>query len=568
VNIIKNNQVIFILFFVIGFSYQFDTEKIVTIISLLIICLLILFKNFQYSNSEFGLQFIHNIGRIPKILISFFSLFVITLITQNVYLNYETITWDVASYLVASIEISEGYIPMETQWESKGPLLFYIYNYLFDISNSNYVIFRLLNDVVLYLISLVLFSIVYILSDKKILKSFMISVLFILLTSKVSYVSEFSELYCLFFIALAYLFNLIIQKNILKYFIVGFLISLSSSVNQGSLLFLIPFIVMIILDNKKNYKNFLIQVSALFFAFTLFHAFFIIIYFSKDMADLYFANYVKIPLGYTGESLSSFYELRVWAREFYHYNRFLYFSFFTLIIVFTLDNLKSIKSSILDINVISIIIGILIYFIGSHNYYHHLFYFLFFLPLLFTKVSDKRYEKLIFSFIFFATINIFINSIQPAYNNLKSIDTTLQNYPLYQLSEEIDSYFEGEYSVFALDYLFVLSYLDIKNYSYIVHPMNHFEEFITSVLIDIGRIEEDNVNFLINSEPDVIICNTTMIINGEILRIDKINNYNCEILEYKGNYFRLDTDKYRKNNNLFYYKDPYRTINVYLKKSK
>ena len=166
-NIIKNNQVIFILFLVIGFSYQFDTEKIVTVISLFIIILLILFKSIQHSNSEVSFYFINNIGKIPKILISLFSLFVITLITQNVYLNYETITWDVASYLVASIEISEGFIPMETQWESKGPLLFYIYNYLFDISNSNYVIFRLLNDVLLYFVSFVLFLIVYIISEKK-----------------------------------------------------------------------------------------------------------------------------------------------------------------------------------------------------------------------------------------------------------------------------------------------------------------------------------------------------------------------------------------------------------------
>ena len=86
--------------------------------------------------------------------------------------------------------------------------------------------------------------------------------------------------------------------------------------------------------------------------------------------------------------------------------------------------------------------------------------------------------------------------------------------------------------------------------------MNHFEEYITSVLIDIGRISEDNVNSPINSEPDVIICNTTMIINDEILRIDKINNYNCEIHEYKGNYIRPDTDKYRKNNNFSITKRP------------
>ena len=564
-NVIKNNQVIFIILSVIGFSYILNIEKIVTVISIIIIGLLIIFKDFQHPNKELNLRFIYNIGKNTQIVISLLSLFAIAIITQNVYLNYETITWDVASYLVASIEVSEGYLPMETQWESKGPLLFYIYEYLFDISNSNYVNFRLLSDFVLYLVSLIIFFIVYILTEKRVLKGFMSSVLFILLTSKVWYVSEFSELYCLFFISLAYLFNLLIKKENLRYFIVGLLVSLSSLINQGSLLFLIPFITTSIFNNKKSYKKSLTQITFLLSAFISFHIFFFIIYFLKDMADLYFANYVTIPLGYTGETFSSIYELRVWIREFYHYDRFLYFSFFTLMFVFALENVRNIKS-FLDINVVSIIIGISIYFIGSHNYYHHLFYILFFVPILFTMISDRRYEILISSFIFISTASILINSIQPAYNNLKSLDTTLENYPLYQLSEEIDSYFEDDYSVFALDYLFVLNYLDKKNYSYIVHPMNHFEEFITSVLIDIDRIPKDNVNLLIASEPDVIICNTSMIINGIETRIDK--PYNCEINEYKDNYFKLDTSKYRENENLFYYKDPTRTINVYIKESK
>jgi len=565
VNVIKNNQVFFILCSVIGFSYLLNIEKIVTAVSLFIICQLTLFKNFKYSHKEFNIEFLNNIGRKTQIATSILSLFVIVIITQNVYLNYETITWDVASYLVASIEVSEGYLPMETQWESKGPLLFYIYEYLFDFSNSNYVNFRLLSDLVLYLVSLNIFFIVFILTEKRILKSFMSSILFILLTSKVWYISEFSELYCLFFISSAYLMNLLIKKENLKYFIVGLLISLSSLINQGSLLFLIPFIAVSIFDNKRDYKKLLTQITILLSAFISLHVFFFIIYFSKDMADLYFANYVTIPLGYTGETFSSIYELRVWTREFYHYDRFLYFSFFSLIFVFALENVKNIRN-ILDINVLSIIIGISIYFIGSHNYYHHLFYFLFFIPILFSMISDKRYEILISSFIFISTISILLNSIQPAYSNLKSLDTTLENYPLYQLSEEIGSYFEDDYSVFALDYLFVLSYLDKKNYSYIVHPMNHFEDFITSVLINIDKIPEDNVNLLIASEPDVIICNTAMIINGVKTRIDK--SYNCEINEYKDNYFKLDTSRYRENENLFYYKDPTRTINVYIKESK
>ena len=94
--------------------------------------------------------------------------------------------------------------------------------------------------------------------------------------------------------------------------------------------------------------------------------------------------------------------------------------------------------------------------------------------------------------------------------------------------------------------------------------MNHFADFITDVLIDLNKIPQDNVNKLISEEPDVIICNTTMIINGVETRID--NDYNCEITEYNDNYFKLDTSKYLYNENLFYFKDPTRKINVFIKK--
>ena len=109
-------------------------------------------------------------------------------------------------------------------------------------------------------------------------------------------------------------------------------------------------------------------------------------------------------------------------------------------------------------------------------------------------ISDRRYEILISSFIFISTISILLNSIQPAYSNLKSLDTTLENYPLYQLSEEIDSYFEDDYSVFALDYLFVLNYLNKKNYSYIVHPMNHFEDLPILFVDDYNNIDVEFLN--------------------------------------------------------------------------
>ena len=556
---IQNKSIGIVLVSTISISYFLEIEKIVTFTSgILIILYLLLYKDLSGKlnpENDWSVKLFQNINSLWLVAI----LFIFTIFTQNSFLNYETITWDVASYLVASIEVGQGNIPMETQWESKGPVLFYLYYFFNLIANGNYIYFRLINDVLLFIISLFIFWSVYIDSNKDKAKGFFSSMFFILLTSKVWYVSEFSELYCLFFISLAYLLSTLLKNKISVNFLEGLLIGISSLINQGSALFLIPFV----LKNIKN-KISLKRIISQGVGFLIPHLFFVLLYLSRDLFDLYYANYITIPLGYSEASLSTIYELRVWTREYFHYNHFLYFSILSLGIGYVLSNISDIKNAFLKPYFSGTILGIAIYFIGSHNYYHHLFYFLFFISLVFASIENKKYKLVIFLFVIFSSVSIFTNVFENSFNNLKSIDKTYNNYPLLQLSEEIDSYFQEDYTIFALDYLFILHYLEKENYSYIVHPMNHFADFITDVLIDLNKIPEDNVNKLISEEPDVIICNTTMIINGVETRID--NDYNCEITEYNDNYFKLDTSKYLYNENLFYFKDPTRKINVFIKK--
>ena len=556
---IQNKSIGIVIVSTISISYFLEIEKIVTFTSgILIILYLLLYKDLSGKlnpENDWSIKLFQNINSLWLVAI----LFIFTIFTQNSFLNYETITWDVASYLVASSEVGQGNIPMETQWESKGPILFYIYYFLNQIANGNYIYFRLINDLLLFIISLFIFWSVYIDSNKDKAKGFFSSMFFILLTSKVWYVSEFSELYCLFFISLAYLLSTLLKNKISVNFLEGLLIGISSLINQGSALFLVPFV----LKNIKN-KISLKKIISQGVGFLIPHLFFVLLYLSRDLFDLYYANYITIPLGYSEASLSTIYELRVWTREYFHYNHFLYFSILSLGIGYLLSNISDIKNAFLKPYFSGTILGIAIYFIGSHNYYHHLFYFLFFISLLFASIENKKYKLVIFLFVIFSSVSIFTNVFENSFNNLKSIDKTYNNYPLLQLSEEIDSYFQEDYTIFALDYLFILHYLEKENYSYIVHPMNHFEDFITDVLIDLNKIPEDNVNKLISEEPDVIICNTTMIINGVETRID--NDYNCEITEYNDNYFKLDTSKYLYNENLFYFKDPTRKINVFIKK--
>ena len=114
------------------------------------------FNRFSFPSFKFSFlnnkseNFNENLNE--KIVIPFLLLIllVLTFITQNYYLNYETIDWDISSYLVASSEVGRGYIPNETQWESKGPLFLYLYYFFSKIVNNNYILFKFLNDIILF----------------------------------------------------------------------------------------------------------------------------------------------------------------------------------------------------------------------------------------------------------------------------------------------------------------------------------------------------------------------------------------------------------------------------------
>ena len=72
-------------------------------------------------------------------------LLILLIVVQNPYLNFETISIDVPSYLVASQNVGFSELPFENQWESKGPLFIYMYKFLSYLSLKNFVIFKLLN---------------------------------------------------------------------------------------------------------------------------------------------------------------------------------------------------------------------------------------------------------------------------------------------------------------------------------------------------------------------------------------------------------------------------------------
>lgn len=571
---ISNPLKYFIILMVIFLPYFFGINLVqdnkASVISLIlfvgIVCFASLNNNFSKKNFDLGFNYFY-INFLNIVL-----LFVFIIITQNYYLNYETITWDVASYLVASQEINQGYLPFETQWESKGPLFMYLFNAVSIIAGKNYLYFRLYNDVLIFLITCLMYFKILIHTDSNKLKALVGSLFFSSLVSNVWYVSEYSEIYCLLFISLvSFLFS---KYHFGKYItpVYGALLSMATLINQGTILFTFPLLFLLILKTKRSeLVKKLINFSI---GFIFPHIFFILLYASRDLTNIYLANYISIPLSYISSNDSSLYELMVWLRGFFDYNYFLYSSIIVVIFFSIIDYFlkilinKNLKELISDFDNLNLIFAIAFYFIAGHNYYHHLFYFLFFLPFLIIKITKSSHISLINSFIIFASTSILINTFEISSNNLIQRNQIYQNYPLYQLSVEIDRNFTNNYDVLALDYVLVLYYLQKPNNSYIVHPSNHFEDYIVNELIDLKKIQTNELSYiskLIEDEPTVLLCNPILIIKGVPSKTDP---YNCHIADYKKQYLQLDTSKIKSNKNLDYYRDPYEKINVYINEEK
>tara|TARA_B110000003_G_C16500043_1_gene477043 strand:- start:178 stop:735 length:558 start_codon:yes stop_codon:yes gene_type:complete len=169
----------------------------------------------------------------------------------------------------------------------------------------------------------------------------------------------------------------------------------------------------------------------------------------------------------------------------------------------------------------------------------------------------------LFLFLLICSSSIFIKSFSKSYENLSNISSIQENYPIYKLSQEIDSQFKGEYNILALEYVLVLFYLDKPNYSYIVHPTNHFEEYIEGPLVQISKIENNNIEKLLLKEPDVIICNSMRIHRG--VPTDN-TDFKCDYEHYQKEYSQIETSVYRKDLKVEYYFDPYKNMNVFIKR--
>ena len=532
-------------------------------ISLIAIATVLISIWFFYGNEKFEkVNFINEKLNLSKLLT--FFLFVTCLITQNIGLQYETLDWDVHSYLVMALDIDRGFLPLENQWESKGPVLYYLYNFIFKLSQSNFVFFKIANDLLLFVVSIFIFKSCKLITNNNLLISFSSALFFILLMSQPWAMSEYSELYSLIFLGLSSFITIKNQLNRFNLLVVFTSLSISTLINQGTILFVFSFIFyyFYILDFQLIRKNLIYILSGL----ALPHVFFLGLYFFNNLIGIYIGTFIDIPLGYTGASLSSARELIVFLRSFFNQDIHLFTGIIFLITVILLDSIsKKFKNLLNPYNffiVLNIFTSLLFYFIGSHNYYHHLFFLIFFFSFLPTAINSNEVKIGFFILIFLSSVVLNLKNFNTSFNNIVNLDSHLENYPIYQASKMIQENFDDEFTVLALDYVAVLHYLNKSNFSYIIHPSNHFEPYISTTLIKNNKIREDEVNKLILEGPDVILCSGRRIEMGQVVQ-NKF--YNCAISDWNKKYIQIESLIYQNNQYLNFYNDPYRDVSIYFK---
>ena len=253
-----------VIFSIITSMIFIENPKIflsIIVVTFTILHFLFFHKNkLEIEDSKFIQNFLNFFNYIKKKkFLNYFLLFLIMFsifATQFAYLEYETIDWDVNTYLVVSNDIINGNLPYENEWDDKGPFLYLTYSLFNYLSSGSLVLFKALNNFLFLVVVINLYLSIYLFSNyKSHSKSIFGSLLFILSMAAPWGTVEYSELIGLFYLSISILFLNLQNKKLV--YLSGIFFGIATLVNQGIGVFLIPLIYQLI--KKENPKKSIIR---------------------------------------------------------------------------------------------------------------------------------------------------------------------------------------------------------------------------------------------------------------------------------------------------------------------
>ena len=454
----------------------------------------------------------------------YFIFLLLVVLTQFSTHNYETMNWDINSFINGGQEVlMNKNLPYENSYENKGPILFLIYAVIVFLSNSNLLLLKFLNDLSILGLSILIFKFSKNNTENKIIP-ILNAFIFILLMSKDWFHPGFSEIYTCIFLIIS--LDSLSKNEIIKS---GLFFGFATLTNFGSVIFSVAYFLYFLSLKKIN----------LFFKFSIgtsvLHLIFIITYFSKNLIDVYLKSVFFIPVSYRQDNKSiseMFGELNIAAEGFYNYSTSIY-----MMIIFLFSTLFAClyRNKNFSNNNIFAIFGLLIYFLAGTAYDHQLIYFLIFLSLVPLSLKNNLSLRVLIVIVFLASISSINYHNLNTVKNLKNLSSINNNYPLNQVAKEL-RYFEGS-ELITFDNTLINFYSKSNSLGYFLHPNLYNEEFILEEFRKIRLVEADKI---IETNPDYIICSSSKysfnckdsnIINKNYKMLNNIE-YNQQILHY------------------------------------
>lgn len=448
-------------------------------------------------------KFLLKINKISDIYIYIF-LIISTLSVQAYTLNQEIFNWDTSTFLIVANDIRKFNLPLLNQWDNKNPLLYFFYALPLYFFGNNIFIFKFQN----YFVKILLVMSVYTLSKKisKLkYKNIFSAIFFIVLLSRSPYAQSFDSEYVviLFYIPIL---NILLKDQINRtdLYLIGIFSSLTFLVSSISVFLLLFTNIYFFLVNYKNFK--LSFITKYFFGLSIPFIFLIIIY--RNYLNLIFSNLFIIPIKYSSQRNPNLIDITIdHFNDFFFFKNYILFGVLTyLILIYIILNIfRLISTKNLFPILLVIFSSLFTYFYLGKGHWHYLIFYYYFLSFAIVYLNSRKFSNLILITLFFSFTTVIPFTFRDMVINFYNIEKISAGYDLLQISNELQSNYEIKEG-FALNDHLLLFYLDIPNYSKIVHPSNHWRDSCTETLYKLGMYELNELEKIKNANLDLIIC--------------------------------------------------------------
>ena len=442
----------------------------------------------------------------------YFILLFFTFFIRLHTLQYEVISWDEATFIMAGGEILKGFLPYESMYEMKPPILYYVYAIPLYFHNSLESV-RIFGIVCIFFSSLILYQFLINFIEKY--KAALGALFFISIMNYYFWLKTSSEIICLPFLLLGFIFFINHRNNYKNLFLSGLFISVSTLIrlNIG---YLALFLLIYLFFKNLNWKKKLNEILIFSFSGLIPLIILVFMYNSKNLLPLFIAGTFEVPLVYSSENslLDGFINYSKTILKLCYFNPHIFLPvLISGILAFRKKSYLSEQKVIFYLFLLGVIFTTLL---AGQGFSHHLIMLIPFLVIyILTKdFSSINYKNLITLFCALSIISAFYLSIVPNINMIDNNFNFRKNHKIRQISNDIDN-INGK--ILALDYHLIYFYSKDLIPLKLFHTPAIVRKTTEKRLKPLKEINYFSDNFILNSlnkDYDYILCSTRICIEG------------------------------------------------------